>query len=295
MANILPRKKQVEIIAALTEGCSIRAVERLTGIHRDTIMRLGLRVGIGCAKLHNALMRDLHVSRLEFDEIWAYVGKKRNQVKETDPETIGDQYTFIALAGASKAIIAYRTGKRDAVNTRAFVADVRQRCINAPEISSDAWRAYPGAVEQEFGWQVDYGTIDKNYKYMNTPEAARRYSPGSVVAVQRRTVFGSPDHISTSYVERQNLTVRMQQRRFTRLTNAFSKKLENHMGAVALYVAWYNFCRVHETLRVTPAMQLGVVDHVWTIAELIAAALDGEIAEPPVQRGRFQVIEGGRL
>jgi IS1 family transposase len=292
---VLSRDKQVEIIAALTEGCSIRAVERLTGVHRDTIMRLGFNVGVGCAKMHNALVRDVRVNRIELDEIWQYVGKKRNQVTESDPITIGDQYTFIALGGASKAIIAYRTGKRDAHNTRLFLQDLRERVDGAPEISADAFRAYPIAVEQAFGAECSFGTIDKTFAVDAVPEAARRYSPGKVVAVKREVVLGEPEYISTSYVERQNLTLRMQCRRFTRLTNAFSKKLENHMAAVALYVAHYNFCRVHEALRVTPAMQLGITDHIWTLHELLDAALDGAIPEPRGRRrGPFTVIDGGR-
>jgi IS1 family transposase len=293
--NQLPRDKQVEIIGALTEGCSIRAVERLTGIHRDTIMRLGFTVGVGCAKLHHALMRDVRVNRIELDEIWQYVGKKRGQIKEGDPITIGDQYTFIALGGVSKAIISYRTGKRDAHNTRLFLDDLRERVDGAPAISSDSFRAYPIAVEKAFGTDCSFGTIDKSYAVDAAPEAARRYSPGKVVSVERHTLINGPLHISTSYVERQNLTLRMQCRRFTRLTNAFSKKLENHMAAVALYVAHYNFCRVHEALRVTPAMQLGIADHVWTLGELLAAALDGTIPETRgKRRGPFTVIEGGR-
>lgn len=293
--NILPRDKQVEIIAALTEGCSIRAVERLTGVHRDTIMRLGHDVGVGCAKLHNALMRDLRVNRIELDEIWQYVGKKRKQVTPDDPPDVGDQWTFIALDGTSKAIIAHRTGKRDGANTQQFVADLRERVIGAPEISSDAFRSYPRAIEKAFGANVHFGTIDKTFAVDAVPEAARRYSPGAVVAVKREVVSGYPITISTSYVERQNLTLRMSQRRFTRLTNAFSKKLENHMAAVALYVAWYNLCRVHEAHRVTPAMQLGIADHVWSIRELVEAALTGEIDEPQGRRvGGFRVIDGGK-
>jgi IS1 family transposase len=292
--NILPRDKQVEIIATLTEGCSIRSVERLTGVHRDTIMRLGVQIGIGCAKLHDAMMRDLQVNRIELDEIWQYVGKKRNKIKETDPVTIGDQYTFIALDGTSKAILSLRTGKRDSENTKLFLADPHSRVVGSPEISSDAFRAYPGAVEQEFGWQIDYGIIDKNYRVLAANEAARRYSPGEVVSVTRKVVLGDPQFISTSYVERQNLSLRMSQRRFTRLTNAFSKKLENHIAATCLYAAWYNLCRVHEAHRVTPAMQLGVADHVWTVRELVNAALEGTFERPQgTQRGRFRVIEGG--
>src|SRR5262249_55486727 len=238
---------------------------------------------------------DVRVNRIELDEIWQYVGKKRGQVREGDPITIGDQYTFIALGGVSKAIISYRTGKRDAHNTRLFLDDLRERVDGAPEISADAFRAYPIAVERAFGTDCSFGTIDKTFAVDAVPEAARRYSPGKVVKVERVTVLGEPEYISTSYVERQNLTLRMQCRRFTRLTNAFSKKLENHMAAVALYAAWYNFCRIHEALRITPAMQLGITDHIWTIGELIEVALSGNYPEPPGRRGPFRVIEGGRV
>jgi IS1 family transposase len=241
-------------------------------------------------------MQELRVSRIELDEIWQFVGKKRRQVTDDDPTSIGDQYTFLALDGTSKAILAHRTGKRDYRNTHLFISDLRERVLGAPEISADAFRAYPRAIEAEFGANVHFGTIDK--KYAADPgsiEAWRRYSPGNVVAVERRVVSGYPLTISTSYVERQNLTLRMSQRRFTRLTNGFSKKLQNHMAAVALYVVHYNFCRVHEAHRVTPAMQLGLADHVWSIGELVEAALHGTIAEPVGKRhGRFGVIDGGK-
>src|SRR5487761_1445807 len=186
--NVLPTDKQTAIIAALTEGCSIRAVERLTGVHRDTIMRLGVNVGIGCAKLHNAVMSDLRVNRIELDEIWQFVGKKRRQVKEDDPPEIGDQYTFLALDGTSKAIIAHRTGKRDYRNTHLFVSDLRERVLGAPEISADAFRAYPRAIEQAFGANVHFGTIDKTYAAEpGAIEAWRRYSPGNPHAPSLRT------------------------------------------------------------------------------------------------------------
>jgi IS1 family transposase len=294
--NILPRDKQVEAIAALCEGVSIRATERLTGINRGTILSLGVRVGDGCATLHDAIMRGLHVSRIELDEAWSFVAKKQRHLKPTDPAEFGDQYAFLALAGAGKAIISWRVGKRNGENCRAFLADLRARILGAPEISSDGFPAYPDAVERAFGIDCTFGTIEKHYAVETAPvEAARRYSPAAVVSVTTTDVVGSPSRISTSYVERQNLTLRMQQRRFTRLTNAFSKKLENHVAAVALYVGHYNFCRVHETLRVTPAMQLGVTDHVWTIGELVDAALEGVLPAPGGRRyGRFTVIDGGR-
>lgn len=315
--NILPREKQIEAIAALCEGVSIRAAERLTGVNRGTIMNLGARVGVGCAKAHNRLMRNLNVSRLEFDEIWQFVGKKRKAVKDTDPDTVGDQYTYIALAGSAKAIVSFYTGKRTHGATLAFAKDVRARVLGAPEISTDGLNSYPGAIEQAFKNECSHGVIVKTYAAAGSAdnETARRYSPGDVVSVEVQRVVGDPRFVSTSYVERQNLTIRMQQRRFTRLTNAFSKKFEHHCAAVALYTMYYNFCRVHEALRITPAMQLGVTDHVWSIGELIDAALDGEIPEgtgpefpqnltpsDTLQsvrkcgefRGRFTVVRGGK-
>jgi IS1 family transposase len=310
--NILPRDKQIAAIAALCEGVSIRATARLTDVDRDTVMALGARIGNGCAKLHSRLMRNLNVSRLEFDEIWQYVGKKRKAVKPTDPATVGDQYTFIALAGSAKAIISYYTGKRTHEAAYAFAKDVRARVLGAPEISTDGLNAYPWAIERAFNRQCSHGVIVKEYAAVDgNAEAARRYSPGDVVSVHVQRVAGEPEMISTSYVERQNLTIRMQQRRFTRLTNAFSKKFENHCAAVALYAAHYNLCRVHETLRITPAMQLGVTDHVWSIGELIDAALDGELpsgsgpefpknlnpsdtVQSLPKRVPFSVIQGGK-
>jgi IS1 family transposase len=293
--NILPREKQVEAIAALCEGVSVRATERLSGVNRGTILSLGVRIGDGCSTLHDAMMRGLHVSRIELDEAWSFVAKKQRHLKPSDPADFGDQYVFLALAGAGKAIISFRVGKRNGENCRAFLADLRARVLGAPEISSDAFPAYPDAVERAFGIECTFGTIEKHYAVEAAVEAARRYSPAAVVSVSRTRVVGHPTKLSTSYIERQNLTLRMQQRRFTRLTNAFSKKLENHVAAVALYVAHYNFCRVHETLRVTAAMQLGVSDHIWTIGELVDAALEGVLPAPGRRRyGRFTVIDGGR-
>ncbi len=228
--------------------------------------------------MHNTLMRGLHVPRLELDEAWSFVGKKQKKVTEDDGANKGDQYVFIALAGAAKAIVSYWVGKRNLENTNAFLWDVRERVFGAPEIISDGFNAYPNAVEEAFGASCTFGTIEKHYNAPQAVEAARRYSPAQVVSITTRSVVGAPSHISTSYVERQNLSLRMAQRRFTRLTNAFSKKLENHYAAVALYAAHYNFCRVHEALRITPAMQLGVTDHIWTISELVDAALNGSLS-----------------
>ena len=289
--NILPFEKQIAPIRDLTEGCSIRATERLTDTHRDTVMRLGVRFGEGCADLHDQMMQGLQVPILEFDEIWGYVGKKqRRTVKgETD---VGDQYTFIALDATHKAIISYKTGKRNEATTRECVNDVWERVVNRPQITTDGFGPYIEAVAECFGDGADFSQLVKHYAIEHGTEAARRYSSPRVVRVDRWVVSGRRDRkVSTSYVERQNLTLRMQARRFTRLTNGFSKKLRNHKAAVALYVAHYNLCRVHETIRVTPAMALGVADHIWTIGELIEAATG---PEPEGNRvGRFRVIDGG--
>jgi len=301
--NILPRDKQIEIIAALSEGLSIRSVERLVGVHRDTIMRLGARVGRGCAELHDRLFVGLRVPRIECDELWQYVGCKQKRVTPENIAIRGDQYTFVALAASTKAIIAYRTGKRDNENTDLFIRDLRERVLGTPEISTDGFNPYRDTIRHAFGKRVAHGVISKTYSVTDLrKDAAHRYSPAAVVAVNRQAVIGEPTDISTSYAERSNLSIRMASRRFTRLTNGFSKKLENHAAAVSLYVAHYNLCRVHETLtpsarqQVTPAMALGLTDHPWSIGELLDAAIATEPAAPenaPDQRRLFRVIEGG--
>jgi len=292
--NVLSGDKQVAIIAALTEGVSIRATERLTQVHRDTIMRLGVRIGEGCAALHDRTMVNLQVGRVELDEAWSYVGKKQRKLTAADSADKGDQFVFLAIEGSHKAILSYAIGKRDMGTTNIFMSDLRQRIINQPTINSDAFGAYPDAVARHFGRGVHYGQIIKSYAGEPPKDAARRYSPGYVVRVETRALYGAPGKISTSYIERQNLSLRMAQRRFTRLTNGFSKKLRNHKAAVALYVAHYNFCRIHETLRITPGMALGVIDHVWSIDELVTAATtEAPVTDRP-RFGRFQVIDGGR-
>lgn len=297
--NVLSRDQQAAIVAALTEGLSIRATERLTGIHRDTIMRLGTRVGAGCQRFHDSTMHSLRIGRIELDEIWSYVGKKQKRVRPQDVSVQGDQYVFIALAASTKAILTYRIGKRDSSTTEAFVYDLSERVLGNPEISTDGFHPYLPTIRAAFGKRASHGVINKTYSvsHLAVKDAARRYSPAEVIAVDRHVVAGNTAmQVSTSYVERQNLTLRMTQRRFGRLTNAFSKKLDNHAAAVDLYVSHYNFCRVHEALRQTPAMALGLTDHVWTVSELIEKAL----ANVPDDLGRrrkpvsLRVIKGGK-
>jgi IS1 family transposase len=283
----LAPEKQIQAVAALTEGCSIRATERLTGAHRDTIMRLGVRVGEGCARLHDGMMRNLQVPILELDEQWSFVGMKQKRVNPGECD-VGDCYLFIALDATRKAVVSYVVGKRDGAHTIALVTDLRARITNRPQLTSDGWGAYPEAIDLAFAGDVDFATLVKEYATTPGNEAAVRYSPGTIRTIERTVVAGDPDpaHISTSYVERFNLTTRMGARRFTRLTNGFSKKLANHRAACALHVAHYNLCRYHETIRCTPAMALGVADHIWTIGELIDAALSAPEPAPLVPAPR---------
>jgi IS1 family transposase len=297
--NTLEKSKQIEIIAALCEGVGQRAVTRLTGADRKTVARLALRVGRGCAELHDRMMVGIRVQRLELDEAWSFVAKKQKNVKRNEIFAKGDQYVFIGMAGTQKAIISYRVGKRDTDNTAEFIHDLRERVIGLPEISTDGFLPYKNAIRDAFGNRVAHGTITKTYSVTNLgKQAAVRYSPAQVVAVARDVVSGVPTEISTSYVERQNLTLRMSSRRFTRLTNGFSKKLDCHIAAVSLHVAFYNLCRAHEALRTTPAVSLGITDHVWSIGKLIDAALATQPITPITaasdRRKSFRVIDGGR-
>jgi len=281
--NALPFEKQVQVVSALTEGCSIRATERLCNVNRNTIMSLGLRVGDGCARLHDRLMRNLQVGLIELDEQWDFIGKKQKRVRDNDPDELGDVWLFVALAATQKAVISYVVGKRDAGNTQALALDLRARILNRPQITSDGYAPYYNAITLAFQTDVDYAVLTKQYVGdSNLPDAAHRYSPGHVIGVERDVIRGRPDpeRISTSFVERFNLSSRMQMRRFTRLTNGFSKRLENHRAAVNLWVCFYNLCRYHETLRCTPAMALGVTDHIWSVTELLSAALEPQGAPP---------------
>jgi IS1 family transposase len=299
--NILSREQQIAVVSALTEGLGIRATARVTGVNRETVGKLALQVGRGCAELHDRMMVGIRVNRIECDELWSYVGHKKNPQKRQpsfNPEK-GDQYTFIALGASSRAIIAYRTGKRDTELTDQFIQDLRGRVIGSPEITTDGWHPYRNAIRDAFGTKAVHGVINKTYSvtHLNVTEASRRYSPAAVIAVERQAVMGEPTQISTSYVERQNLTIRMGSKRFARLSNGFSKRLECHLAAVALHVAFYNLCRVHESLRSTPAMALGIADRVWTIGDLLDAALKAvppvPTMTPPERRRQFRVIEGG--
>lgn len=297
--NILSRDKQIEIIAALTEGLGIRATARITGVNRETVGTLALRVGRGCFELHDRMMVGIRVNRLELDEMWSFVGKKQKRVQRHEIAAKGDQYVYIGLAGSQKAIVSFHVGKRDSDNTDQFIQDLRQRVIGAPEISTDGFRPYTNAIRDAFNGAAAHGVIVKTLSVTHlNKEAASRYSPAAVVAVSREIVSGAPLEISTSYVERSNLSLRMASRRFTRLTNGFSKSLVHHVAAVSLYVAHYNLCRLHEALKTTPAVALGIAQRPWSIGDLLDAALAIEPPAPtetaPDRRRKFTVIQGGK-
>jgi len=271
--NRLDLDTQTTVISALVEGSSIRSVERMTGVHRDTITRLMVRVGDVYGAFNDDVMRGLSCERIEVDEIWCYVGKKQRHVTDSDdPAEVGDFWTWIALDAETKAVPSYRVGKRDAATAHAFMLDLSSRLTNRVQISSDALGLYVDAVEAGFGGEVDYATIVKSFEV--EPIGPGRYSPPKVTSTKKTVVVGNTEKrlISTSYVERQNLTVRMNMRRCTRLTNGFSKKAENLRAAVDLHFAYYNLCRKHLALGTTPAVAAGVATRPIALRELVGLA-----------------------
>jgi IS1 family transposase len=259
------------VVKCLCEGMSIRGTVRLTGVAKDTVVSLLIGMGEVCSNLHDHAVRGIKSRRLQCDEIWSFVGaKQKNASPEQKADGWGDIWTWTAIDAESKLCVSYFVGARDTETAIAFACDLRDRVVGRPQITTDALKSYLSAIEIAFGGNVHYAQMHKIYGASNdTPEA--RYSPAKCIGCDMKTVIGSPDyeHVSTSFVERQNLTMRMSMRRFTRLTNGFSKKIENHAAAISLYFAYYNFCRVHQTLRITPAMEAGLSDHVWSVEELI--------------------------
>lgn len=274
MSNVLPREKQIAVLSALVEGNSVRATDRMTGVNRETILNLLVRVGDGCTALLDEKMVDLNCRRLEIDEIWGFVGKKQRHVKaEDDASRIGDTWTYVAIDADTKLVPCFLVGKRTAESTDAFVGDLASRLRYRVQISTDGLRMYADAIPAAFAGDVDYAQIVKQYEAEATGPG--RYSPPKVTATEKTPVCGAPvkELVSTSYVERQNLTMRMSIRRLTRLTNGFSKKLENHIAATSLHFAHYNFVRMHSTLRATPAMAAGISPTLWSMGELLDASL----------------------
>ena len=270
--NKLSTEERKHIVAALVEGNSLRAVTRMTGVHRTTIMKLLVDLGAACSEYQDKAFRNLQSKRIQCDEIWSFVGaKEKNCTAEMKAKGAGDVWTWVALDPESKLVPCWFIGERHAGCAYHFLADLKERLAHRVQLTTDGHRAYLDATERVFGTEIDYAMLQKIYGA--APEGPQvRYSPAVCMGARKAVISGSPDfaHVSTSYVERQNLTMRMSMRRFTRLTNGFSKKVGNLEAAVALHYMHYNFCRIHQTLRVTPAMEAGVSSHVWDLEEVIA-------------------------
>ena len=270
--NKLPIKARSLILNMLCEGQSMRATARLANVSFNTVAKLLIDAGKVCADLHDEMVQGVTASRIQCDEVWSFTYAKQKNVAaaKAAPEEAGDTWTWTALDADTKLIVSSMVGGRDAEYANAFMGDVASRLANRVQMTTDGHKAYLEAIEGSFGADIDYAQLIKVYG--NAPETSKgRYSPADCTGIVKRTVEGQPDdkHISMSYIERQNLTMRMQMRRFTRLTNAFSKKFENHMHMVALYTVWYNFIRIHKTLRVTPAMAAGLSDTLWDMEDLV--------------------------
>src|ERR1035437_9220064 len=271
MANVISTEKKAAVISALVEGCSVRSTVRLTGVSKGAVLRLLVSVGAACADYQNRVIRNVAAKRVQVDEIWSIVGCKEKNVtaEKMDAGICGDVWTFTAIEAQTKLVISWLVGRRDAGCATEFLRDVESRLSNRVQLTTDGHKMYLTAVPDAFASEVDYAQLVKVYG--NDPEGQKRYSPAQCLGTKRVDIIGSPDHehISTSYVERQNLNMRMNMRRFTRLTNAFSKKVENHIHSIALFHMHYNFCRIHQTLRVTPAMEAGLSQHVWSVEEIV--------------------------
>ncbi len=275
--NRLSIEDRAKVINCLIEGCSLRSTVRLTGVAKKTVSRILVETGKACAEYHDKIMRNLNCKVLQVDEVWSFTYCKQANIPEhlRGQDGVGDTWTWIAIDADTKLIPSWHIGLRDATAAYAFINDLKDRLANRVQLTSDGHRPYLQAVEDAFGSEIDFSMLIKMYG-RETGKGETRYSPPVCIGARRRKVIGNPnrDLISTSYVERQNLTLRMTNRRFTRLTNAFSKKLENHKHMMAIYTMNYNFCRIHQTLRVTPAIESGVANHVWTLEEIAALMPD---------------------
>lgn len=267
--NVLPSEKRAQILNCLVEGCSMRSTQRLTGAAKKTVERLLVAAGEACADAHDSLVREVKSERVQVDEIWAFCYAKAKNVPKAKaaPKDAGDIWTWVAIDADTKLIISWFTGARDEVAAQLFLTDLHSRLAQRVQLTSDGLPSYVQAVETAFGDDVDFAQLVKIF----ATDQFGKYSPPVCAGARKMPKCGNPnpDKISTSYVERQNMTIRMSNRRFTRLTNAFSKKAKNHAHSLAIHFMHYNFCRIHQTLRVTPAMAAGLTDHVWNLEELI--------------------------
>ena len=269
--NKLNNKRRAQVIASLVEGNSIRATVRMIGVAKNTIVKLLAEIGAACAEYQDKAFQNLTCKRLQCDEIWSFVGAKaKNVPAEKQGEFgFGDVWTWVAIDADTKLVPCWHVGRRDAQAAYEFITDLAGRLANRVQLSTDGYKPYLEAVEAAFGCEIDYAMLVKIY---GKPQEEIRYSPAECLAAEKRIISGEPrkEHVSTSYVERQNLTMRMSMRRFTRLTNGFSKKIENHIHAISLHYMYYNFVRIHKTLRCTPAMEAGVTNRLWSIEDIVS-------------------------
>ncbi len=287
LMNKLPVAKRAQILSLLCEGTSMRAVSRLADVSINTVSKLLVDAGRLCAAFHDDQVRGVKARRVQVDEIWSFTYAKNKNITQKIAETVegaGDTWTWTAIDADSKLVISWLVGGRSAEYAVSFMNDLRSRLANRVQLTSDGHRAYLEAVEEAFGLDVDYAQLVKIYGAGST-EDQRRYSPSECVDCIQKPVTGTPNpkDISTSFAERQNLTMRMHMRRFTRLTNGFSKKIENHMYMVAIYTVFYNFTKIHKTLRTTPAMAAGLTDRVWDMADVVRLLEEGEMPVPVAQ------------
>jgi IS1 family transposase len=286
--NKLTHTKRVQILAMLCEGSSMRSISRVADVSINTVSKLLVEAGEACLTLHEDTVRNVKASRIQCDEIWSFCHAKAKNVAtaKAAPEGAGDVWTWTAIDADSKLIVSYHVGDRSGESAMVLMDDLRARLSNRVQLTTDGHKAYLEAVEGAFGGDVDFAQLVKLYG--PTITAPGRYSPAECIGARKVAIEGNPDrkHVSTSYVERQNLTMRMSMRRFTRLTNAFSKKLDNHIHALALYFVFYNFTRIHKTLRMSPAMAAGVTDRLWSLDDVIAKI--DELAPAPKARGPYK-------
>lgn len=285
--NTIPHAKRVQILAMLCEGSSMRSISRVADVSINTVTKLLIDAGEACLGLHDDTVRNVKASRIQCDEIWSFCHAKQKNVADAKaaPAGAGDVWTWTAIDADTKMIVSYFVGDRSGESAMILMDDLRSRLASRVQLTTDGHKAYLDAVEEAFGADVDYAQLVKLYGA--TPGGAGRYSPAECVGIRKERVEGNPDakHVSTSYVERQNLTMRMSMRRFTRLTNAFSKKLDNHIHALSLYFVFYNFCRIHKTLKVSPAMAAGVTDRLWSFDDVLAKI---DAAKVQAKRGPYK-------
>jgi len=272
--STIPLAQVEKVLQLLLEGCSVRSAERISGLHRDTILKLLVTAGEKCEKVLGRLIVNVPVKDVQCDEMWGFIQKKEKQVTEDDDPNYGDAYCFVAMEKNTKLVLNFALGKRNQATTDIFIEGLRHATAHKNfQITTDGFGPYRTAIPNTLEDRASFATLTKVYRA--SPEGERRYSPAEVVSAEVVPVMGDPElrRICTSHIERQNLTMRMQIRRLTRLTNGFSKKWENHWAALCLHFAYYNFCRVHRSLRVTPAMQAGITTRVWDLSDLLSTQI----------------------